>query len=460
MAVTLASLATLSCSDDDTTGSGAAAPASTTTTSSAEGGHAGTGGEGATGGALGTGGVAGSGGDGGSGAHPLALTYYDYNHVLSTGQSLSVGAQGAPALSLEQPYDNLMFAGGVAAVSNLTAFAPLVEGVDPAVETMSSALANLVTQMAREEVLQYQPAGEQTHDLFLSLHGVGGVAYAGLAKGTQPYANGMAQLSAAHSLMLIETRSHVVRAVTTVHGESDHVAGNTDYEANLVQWQADYQADAQAATLQTEPVPLLQTQMSSWTHYGQAHSIIPAAQLAASENNPETIIMVGPKYALPYAADGVHLTNEGYRQMGEYYAKAYRRTVLEAEPWLPLAPRQISRAGAIITVSFRVPAPPLVLDTTLVSNPGGYGFEYVDQSGNAPVITTVELAGEDSVTITLSSVPTGTGARLRYAFTGVPNAPAGATTGPRGNLRDSDATASPNGYPLYNWCVHFDREVP
>ena len=50
--------------------------------------------------------------------------------------------------------------------------------------------------------------------------------------------------------------------------------------------------------------------------------------------------------------------------------------------------------------------------------------------------------------------------RLRYAFTGTSGALGGPTTGPRGNLRDSDATPSRFGYPLHNWCIHFDRPVP
>jgi len=28
------------------------------------------------------------------------------------------------------------------------------------------------------------------------------------------------------------------------------------------------------------------------------------------------------------------------------------------------------------------------------------------------------------------------------------------------NLRDSDATPSRHGYPLFNWAVHFDEPVP
>src|SRR5690349_3694773 len=51
------------------------------------------------------------------------------NHVLSTGQSLSVGLAGYPPLSLTQPYANIMFATGVVAGGKgLTSFVPLTEG--------------------------------------------------------------------------------------------------------------------------------------------------------------------------------------------------------------------------------------------------------------------------------------------------------------------------------------------
>lgn len=439
------------CSDD-----GAEEPLSTTSTDTGGSGIAGQGG-----GAAGHGGVGGgAGGAGGSGAQPLDLVYYDVNHVLATGQSLSVGATGVPPLSTAQPYDNRMFVGGVASVTNLTSFVPLTEGVDPAVETMSSAFANLVTELGRDETLLYQPAGEQTHDLLVTLHGIGGTAYVGLKKGTVAYDNGMAQLVAGEAVSAQLSLSHVVRAVTTVHGESDHIAGNLSYENDLIEWQQDYEDDVQALTGQSEPVPLLQTQMSSWTRYGQAQSVIPTAQLAASRNNPDDVILVGPKYAVAYSTDGVHLTSDGYRHMGELYANVYRRVVLEGRRWLPLQPRDVWRSGAVITVVFDVPVPPLVLDTTLVTNPGDYGFEFYDDSGSPPAIQTVMLVSDDRVVITLTSTPTGGDRRLRYAHTGTPGALAGATTGPRGNLRDSDDTPSRHFYPLYNWCVHFDEPVP
>jgi hypothetical protein len=146
--------------------------------------------------------------------------------------------------------------------------------------------------------------------------------------------------------------------------------------------------------------------------------------------------------------------------MGEDYAKAYRKVILEGKPWEPVRPISVNRAGAVITVKFTVPAPPLVLDDKLVSDPGDNGFEFMQDGAVVPSISKVAITAPDTVAITLADVPTGANQRIQYAFTGTVGAHAGPTTGPRGNLRDSDPTVSRNGYPLYNWCVHFDEPVP
>ena len=390
------------------------------------------------------------------------FVHRDINHVLGTGQSLSVGAVGSPALSTTQPYDNTMFVTGViAGGTGLTSFEPLVEAT---VETMSSSFASLVTKMARDQILIGQPAGKTSHDLLVRAHGVGGRPYAFLKKGGTgtAYANGIAQATAGHDLAVAGNKTYVVRAVTNVHGESDHQLANADYEANVLEWQANYETDVKAISGQTESIPMLHSQFSSWTRLaGQLPtSIIPGAQLAAHISAPGKVILVGAKYHLQHVADGVHLTNAAYRHMGEDYAKVYRRVILEGKTWEPLRPQTITRVGAVVTVKMHVPAPPLVIDTTLVTDPGKNGFEWRDDGPTTPTIVSVAVAGPDTVTVTLSAAPTGANKRLRYAYTGTPGALGGPTTGPRGNLRDSDATSSRDGFALYNWAVHFDAASP
>ncbi|MBX3226567.1 MAG: SGNH/GDSL hydrolase family protein [Labilithrix sp.] len=394
---------------------------------------------------------------GGVAAAPV--TKHDINQVLSTGQSLSVGIDGGDAISTSQPYSNLMFKSGViAGGAPPRELVPLVEGkatnpAHPNTETMSSGLANLVAKMAADR-------GER-HDVLMSVHGVSHYVYAKLKKGTPPYQSGLAQAKAGHDAALAMGKDHVVRAVTVVHGESDDHDHNPDYQADIRHWQADYEADIRAVTGQSEPIPLLHSQLSSFVKTNLT-SRIPIAQLAEHVESGGKTVLVGPKYQLSYAVDGVHLTNDGYRRMGEEYAKAYRKIVLEGQRWEPLRPSAVTRSGNVITVKFVVPVPPLVLDESAVKNPGAFGFEIAQDGPPAPAIQSVRVTGPDTVELTLASEPTGGNRRLRYAYTASAlGVSAGPVTGPRGNLRDSDPTQSrTGGNPLWNWCVHFDEALP
>ncbi|QQS22703.1 fibronectin type III domain-containing protein [bacterium] len=364
----------------------------------------------------------------------------DYlNHILSTGQSLSTGTNGAPALSTTQPYSNLMLNG-----------ASLVNLVESGVETMSSALANTLTSLS--------PGGN--YQSVVTRHGVGGTAYSGLKKGTGPYSTGMTQVTNVKNAATALGRVARVVGVTTIHGESDHLAGNSAaYESYLVQWQNDYETDVKAITGQSGDIPLFTDQMSSHTGYNAATSGIPIAQLSASENNPDEIILVGPKYFLNYS-DSAHLTAASYRWLGEYYGKVMKKVLIDHQDWRPLSPDSIVRTGNVILANFHVPGGELAFDTTIVSAKANYGFEYYDSTSSA-TISSVEILDGDTVKITLSGTPTGSNQRLRYAYTGTPGSQPGASVAgsARGNLRDTDSTPSLHGNTLYNWAVHFDKAI-
>jgi hypothetical protein len=163
---------------------------------------------------------------------------------------------------------------------------------------------------------------------------------------------------------------------------------------------------------------------------------------------------------LPFASDCIHYTSEGERRLGEYFAKAYAKIVLEKGTWEPLRPAEITLVDATITVRFLVPSPPLVFDTERVTDPGAYGFDYLDDGPDTPAITSVDLAGDDRISITLAAAPTAANRHVRYALRATPQTCPGPRTGPRGNLRDSDATTAQDGADLANWAVSFDAPLP
>ncbi len=384
-----------------------------------------------------------------------------YNQILATGQSLSVGADGTPMLTTTQPYDNKMLNSAGTAFLDLTE--PSTGAYTNNAETMNSALANMLTDLS--ESLNFKS--------IVTLHGVAGTAYTGLKQGTAPYNSGLAQIEDARDLSVNSGTPVVVRAVTTIHGESDHIANTTknQYKANLVEWQEDYDTDAKARTGQNTDVVLFTDQMSAWTTYSSATSVIPIAQLEAAQENPDTIVLVGPKYFLDYVGGlgNAHLENYAYRRLGEYYGKVMKKVLIDGEEWIPLQPNTAVRSGNEIVVTYDVPEPPLVIDTTLVDEKTNYGFEYSDSTSSA-TISSVAVTGDDEVTITLSAVPTGSDQRIRYAYTGTSGSDAGARNSgsARGNIRDSDPTpalytsdvpTSTIGTTLYNWSVIFDQAL-
>lgn len=396
---------------------------------------------------------------------------YNWNFLGTIGQSLAIG-YATNAETLTQPYTNLTFStgpragvsGNVAIPSaNMTSSIPLVEvnnedylGAANDGETMSSGAAN---RMASDMLAQ-----GLFSTFFAAVSGKGNTAYNAMAKGSVCYLNMLAQVTAAQVLAVAAGKTFGVVGMMCSEGGADETNGTGNFDQCLRQWWATYNTDIAAITGQLTKFPLLFNQDSGWGT--AATGVIAFAQLKAHETYPGDLILTNPMYNIPFSSGTGHMTSDGYRQQGEYMGKVLERVMLGQKGWRPTSPRFIQRVGNQIIITFHVPVGPLVIDTTTITPPtyftGGLnGFEYFDASGAPPTITATTVIAPNKVLITLSSAPTvGVGAGfIRYAYTaqaGQPNIPS-ATTGPRGCLRDSDASASVYGYSMYNWCVHFNK---
>ena len=424
---------------------------------------------------------------------PPPSDFADINHILGTGQSNSVFSGGHPVLTTTQPYNNKAFNVGVfpgttcdgngcKSYQTPTSFIPLVEGdtMFDAVETMSSGMANQITRAARI-LLAGNAAPQNDYVSLVSIHGRSGRTYQCLRKSgcwlqptyINPFTEGMLSVQWGKQLAQAQGKTYNARAVTVIHGESDHygweypLTGSDgtpnkiqNYADAMVEWQQDYDAGIKAITGQTNDVPLLMAQMHSWSGDSRTTSRIPTDQYDAMIRAPQKVVIVAPEYMLKYDSSGIHFDSPSGRRLGEYFAKVYTKMVIEKQPWEPVRPKTVARTNNVITITYHVPVPPLALDTTQVSNPGNYGFEYTDGSASPPTITNVQVIAPDQVRITLSATPTGANKRVRYAYTSRPNTTPGAMTGVRGCLRDSDATPSLYGYALQNWGITYDLASP
>ncbi len=355
------------------------------------------------------------------------------NMVVGTGQSLAMGYEASPVVSGSAVYGSPLRAAmfslsgasgtgvrcGVLQTSTpvalnpawLTGLTGIYESADSdgMGETIGSGFLNSVND-------------KLIHQMLYAEFGLSATAYSGIKKGTQPYANILIAVQKAIALAtaLSSPRTLLVRAATLTHGETDVQDGTTQaqYEADILQLQQNLTADAAAFTGQSQLVAMFLDQVASWTAYGLATSGIPLAQLAATLDNPDRVFLVCPKYFLTYySGDGIHLTAHSEEVLGEYYAKAYFQSIIRGIPWKPVYPVSIVLTDSThITIAFNVPVAPLVLDTTLVSDPGSKGFEYTDNS-SPPGISSVAVQNGNQIVLTMSGAITATAGNrtVRYA---------------------------------------------
>lgn len=405
---------------------------------------------------------------------------WDWTGIIGTGQSLSVGEKGRPVLSTNQPYGNLKLATAKAPWPvdpndpQLT-LVPLVEPIGRmATNYPSSWPENIAgetphTAMANQLSVLVRAAGG--HD-FVSVHsavGENGQGMIYLKKGApqhgvngHSYAAALTETKAITRLAKAAGKTYGVGAIVITHGETD--AGNRDYEAELYQLWSDYNTDLPAITAQSRKVQMIVSQQNSIND----HSPSTQAQWKIGVDHPAEIVCSGPKYQYPYFTDGVHLVAEGYQMLGEKYAEVYYQRVLLGQNWQPLQPVAIERAGAVITVRFHVPVPPLAWETTF-SAPHhsieqwhqGRGFEVTSAAGERITITSAAISG-DAVILTCATDP-GPGSLVSYAMVGEHtkmSAPFAGTTH-WGQLRDSDPfIGATTAKPQPNYSVAFDLTAP
>ncbi len=275
------------------------------------------------------------------------------------------------------------------------------------------------------------------------------------------YEAAMIETKAITRLAKAAGKTYGVGAIIVTHGECD--AGNGDYENELYQLWSDYNTDLPAITGQKQKIQMIVSQQNSCND----RSPSTLAQWKIGVDHPADIVCSGPKYQYP-SAEGIHLTANGYRELGEKYGQIYFERVILGRDWQPLQPTSVERRGPIITVHFQVPVAPLVWDTTfepphpsIEQWKNGKGFEVNAAGGDKVAIASVDTSG-DAVIISCASDP-GPGARVGYAMIGEKNRMGAPFKGTYrwGLLRDSDPfVGAVTGKAQPNYSVAFEISVP
>ena len=401
---------------------------------------------------------------------------WDWTGIIGTGQSLSVGGTATPIPPMTPSFGNLKLDSddlswpvdpndpkltlvplaepiGRRSVGYPSSWPQNIDG-----ETYHASAASEISTLAKGVVTVHIEVGEAGQ-------GMVRIRKAPVREGVtgRSHEAAMLQTRAIVRLARAAGKSYGVGAVFMTHGETD--TGNANYEEELVRLQVDYNADIRAITGQTQSIPMIVSQHNRLGEYSPST----IAQWKAGVDHPQTIVCSGPKYQYPYAKDDLHLTNEGYRLLGEKYGQVYVERVLRDRPWRPLEPTGATRRKDEVTIRFHVPKGPIVWDERLdaphPSSPewsNGKGFEVADASGKRVTIRSAEIRGRDTVVLRLASDP-GSGARLSYALVGEPTLrnPQFGATPHWGLLRDSDPfVGAVTRTPQPNYGVAFEMRLP
>jgi len=243
----------------------------------------------------------------------------DYQHILSYGQSLSLGARAVnrwPSNLTIPPEQNvgLMFTSGVIPRGAMNALVPFADSTAPVAAAWNIDAPGVTPLYGALFELQGIPGAR-----IGSAAGRGGTSIAGLSKGTAPYARLISQVAAGRALSASHYR---VPAIIWMQGESD--AGNPNYAAQLQQLFADLDADVRATAGQSQTVHFFIC-LTAVQDIARAQHLVAAAM-------PNVHIACNAA-ALP-KSDGTHLTAQGSLEAGCALGAEMRR-VIPANEWNP-----------------------------------------------------------------------------------------------------------------------------
>ncbi|WP_343558245.1 hypothetical protein [Klebsiella aerogenes] len=438
---------------------------------------------------------------------------FDYNIIITYGQSLSTANEGWPALSkAAQEVGNVLSFGqsvrgldrlvanwrpvGGASLHDLIAVVQQRDTTDSLILTDSEVAALPPGSQNEGEsfdvgatnfwrLLQNDFHGVPTNPerkIIVLNCGVAGQTVEQLSKGASP------ELFSRIGIALSQLKSYIndispgatlgVICVNYAQGEYNYngTAGGTQDKETFInltkQLRNDINTTISGITGQILPPAFITYQTSgSWT-VDSTGMAIGNAQVEMALTVPG-VWLATPSY---FVTDkGGHLDPNGYRWMGMQFGKVEHRIIDRGVDWKPLQPLSAVYYGRDIYINFHVPNPPLqfkgIYDANTSQLYANKGFR-VTSGGTQLTVSSVEIVGVSTVRITLADdVPAG--AQVWYASKTMFNG--------NGNLCDSDRTVAPfkyeynagtgqyasanipelvnKPYPLNNFCVAFTKVV-
>ncbi|WP_158797680.1 sialate O-acetylesterase [Pedobacter sp. L105] len=399
----------------------------------------------------------------GSGAETKRISGFmaDVNHYIPYGQSLSIGAYGTPIVTTTAENSIYTFFKGPAMLqydSDATRYSSLVLEVESGTETVCGAMGRMIKQQVIADGFAMDGV-TNIYDLLVSAPGMGSQTIAQLSKGTTNYQRFIDGVTNGKSLANAAGKSYNLPAVFWMQGEADQGSDKTTYKNALIKLKLNINTDVKAITGQKNDVVFLNYQMASqnWNNGAAPTIALSLYELTQTSSG----FYQGPcLYPYTHSTDQLHLIGNSYAMVGALAGYIMKRIVVDGIDWKPISITDYSMDTSVLNLRFYTPVSPLVIDTTIVTDPGNLGFKIYDLTGTEITITSVSQPRPNTIKIVLP-VPVVSGMRLTYGLNGTIGK-SGPVAGARGCLRDSQGTTlkyQPAGlnYPLHNWCPMFEK---
>ncbi len=380
--------------------------------------------------------------------------------LLIMGQSLSVGGvdNGAASYLAEPPSSAVLMwqqgvlPAGIAAAAitpaSLTTLVPAYE------QTLSPNFGE--TGWASLGWMLNGPAGRAGGSTYhVASFGKGNSAYAALKKGTTPYANAIASLTALKTWCAANGKTPLLEAVIWDHGENDINDTEAAYQAKQLELLTDLTADVVALGGITGAATFNMYVMQRGLFVGGVLSGPSLAQANANAANSR-MICVGPQYQFGPYQDLFHPPSATHRQRAAAFARVIRDRNRAFDNPRPLRMLSAEINGLAFSIRFDVSNPPLQLSQRLVDDPGAFGLSFIDSAASPVVVPGSLRVSDDGVRIEGAlSGPTDGVRKFRTAWFAGTNTRQGSVAGPRSCIHDSALEACPaSGQLLPNFALH------
>lgn len=399
---------------------------------------------------------------------PLAKRLADVNHIIGFGQSLMAGINSMPLQTVSAILNAYRFNGGVRAqdgsgtpAENHASLLPYIEtthdtGDGVGYETpVGGAITAIFDRLSTEA------EGYASGDIKIlgSVPAQGGKTIAQLRQNPGPYMQRIIDdmtygKARANELGL----TYSPHAMIYMGNESDQSAGTTEeaYLDSFGKMIAAVNGFASDVTGNTESLPWFIYQFNSWKNRtpNTDYPTIPLALLKLARTRDD-VRLVQPMYMYDYY-DTAHLLGFDSYICGYRFGLAIEQEMLSGKKFEPLWSQDSSLQGGIANIWYE-PVGKLVLDTSIVTDPGNYGVSAIDPDGNALTLTEVSVHLDRLRVRASGGIPAGS--KIRLGFTGgTTGTLPSRTNGPRCCLRDSQGDTikfDPTGvaYRMDNYAI-------